>query len=104
MVYLYLVLNSQNILYKNLNDKELRSEMLIGKETMDSVRSQMDKMILLEKKTLMSRELNYNDTIKVTPIFIYITLLITLVLISISYIRINRDLEKLQISNNRPCL
>ncbi|WP_284652260.1 sensor histidine kinase [Flavobacterium terrisoli] len=97
----YLSKTLHRSLYKGLNDKELRHQMLVGKETMDSVRSQMDKMILLEKKTLIARELNYKDTIKVTPIFIYITLLITLVLISISYIRINRDLEKMQVANNR---
>ena len=43
----------------------------------------------------------YKDTVKVTPVFLYVMLLITLVLISISYIRITKDLEKLQISNNR---
>nr|WP_294775275.1 CHASE3 domain-containing protein [uncultured Flavobacterium sp.] len=86
---------------KSLNDEELKTKLLIGKQTMDSVRHQINVMILLEKKNLKSRELSYKDTIKVTPIFIYITLLITLVLISISYIRINRDLEKMQVSNNR---
>ncbi|MBP6557533.1 MAG: CHASE3 domain-containing protein [Flavobacterium sp.] len=88
-------------LNKGLNDKEVKEKLVIGKHTMDSVRSQINTMILLEKKNLKYRELSYKDTIKVTPVFIYITLLITLVLISISYIRINRDLEKLQISNNR---
>jgi signal transduction histidine kinase len=88
-------------LKKSLSDKELRHKLLIGKETMDSVRSQINIMMLLEKKNLKARELEYKDTIKVTPFFIYITLLITLLLISISYIRINRDLAKLQISNNR---
>jgi signal transduction histidine kinase len=88
-------------LNKSLDDPEVRQKMLIGRQTMDSVRSQINEMILLEKKNLKSRELDYKDTIKVTPVFIYVTLLITLLLISISYIRINRDLEKLQISNNR---
>lgn len=97
----YLSLTLHLSLKKDLNDKDLKEKLLVGKNTMDSVRSQINTMILLEKETLKSRELSYNDTIKVTPIFIYITLLITLVLISISYIRINRDLEKLQVSNNR---
>ncbi|MBP8158138.1 MAG: CHASE3 domain-containing protein, partial [Flavobacterium sp.] len=88
-------------LTKSFKDTELKEKLLIGKQTMDSVRNQINIMMLLEKKNLKSRELSYKDTIKVTPIFIYITLLITLVLISISYIRINRDLEKMQVSNNR---
>jgi len=88
-------------LTKSLSDKSVREKMLIGKQTMDSVRSQINKMILLEKKNLKARELSYKDTIKVTPIFVYVTLLITLLLISISYIRINRDLDKMQLANNR---
>ncbi|RKS02426.1 CHASE3 domain-containing protein [Flavobacterium sp. 102] len=88
-------------LNRKLDDKKLKEQLIIGKHTMDSVRSQVNSMILLEKKNLKLRELSYKDTIKVTPIFIYVTLLITLVLISISYIRITRDLEKLQLSNNR---
>ncbi|MGL2966214.1 sensor histidine kinase [Flavobacterium sp. XGLA_31] len=87
-------------LKRDLNDKELKNKLLIGKKTMDSVRSQINTMILLEKKNLKEHELNYKDTIKVTPIFVYVILLITLVLISISYIRITRDLDKLKASNN----
>ncbi|TBX70061.1 histidine kinase [Flavobacterium silvisoli] len=88
-------------LKKPLNDPELKRKLLIGKKTMDSVRSQINYMIALEKKALKGRDKRYKDTIKVTPVFIYVTLLITLLLISISYIRINRDLEKMQLSNNR---
>ena len=87
-------------LKKSLSDKELKDKLIIGRETMDSVRNQINQMILLEKKTLKERELYYKDTIKVTPVFVYITLLITLLLISISYVRITKDLEKLQIYNN----
>jgi signal transduction histidine kinase/CHASE3 domain sensor protein len=88
-------------LKRPLSDPRLKHELLIGRQTMDSVRSQINQMILLEKKALKGRDKRYNETIKVTPVFIYVTLLITLLLISISYIRINRDLEKLQLSNNR---
>ncbi|MCF6128749.1 CHASE3 domain-containing protein [Flavobacterium sp. AS60] len=96
----YLSLALHLSLKKSITDKEVKEKLVIGKQTMDSIRNQVDKMILFEKKTLKGRELYYKDTIKVTPIFVYITLLITLMLISISYIRITRDLEKLQISNN----
>lgn len=88
-------------LTKPLHDKAIKEKLVIGQETMDSIRNQIDQMILLEKKTLKTRELDYNDTIEVTPIFVYVTLLITLLLISISYIRINKDLDRTQVSNNR---
>ncbi len=88
-------------LNRPLSDKMLKEKLAIGKQTMDSVRRQINEMILLEKKTLKEREIYYKDTVKFTPVFVYVMLLITLVLISISYIRITKDLEKLQISNNR---
>lgn len=84
-----------------LQSKELKEKLFIGKQTMDSIRFRINEMIDLEKKTLKARELRYDDTIQITPIFIYITLLITLLLISVSYIRIANDLKKLQLSNNR---
>ncbi|WP_333600571.1 sensor histidine kinase [Flavobacterium sp.] len=97
----YLSLSLHLSLKKPLSDKTLKEKLIIGKETMDSVRSQINQMILFEKKTLKARELRYKDTIKVTPVFIYITLLITLLLISVSYIRITKDLDKMQLANNR---
>ena len=96
----YLSLTLHMSLTNPLSNKELKKKLVIGKQTMDSVRNQINEMILLEKKTLRGRELYYNDTIEVTPIFVYVTLLITLLLISISYMRITKDLEKLQASNN----
>lgn len=97
----YLSLALHLSLKKPLTDKVVKEKLIIGKQTMDSIRNQIDKMILLEKKTLKQQELNYKDTIKVTPVFVYITLLVTLVLITISYIRIIKDLDRLKISNNR---
>jgi signal transduction histidine kinase/CHASE3 domain sensor protein len=100
--YLSLTLNMS--LDKPLSDKELKEKLVIGKQTMDSIRKQVDEMLLVEKKMLKTRESNYVDTIKVTPVFIYLTLLVTLLLISISYIRINKDLDKLKMTNNRLAL
>lgn len=88
-------------LTKPLSDPKLKGKLTVAKETMDSIRTQINQMILFEKKLLKDREHNYTDTIKVTPIFVYITLLTTLLLISISYIRINKDLDRFKISNNR---
>lgn len=100
----YLSMTLHLSLKKPLNDKNLKEKLNIGKQSMDSIRFQINEMLLLEKQLLAKRELNYKDTIKVTPIFIYITLLITLLLISISYIRINKDLDKVKNSNNRLAL
>lgn len=87
-----------------VTDPRFRESLIVGRETMDSVRHQINKMISSEKKLLISREEKYKDTIEITPKFVYLTLIVTLLLISISYIRINKDLDKLQRSNNRLAL
>ena len=88
-------------LKKSLSDKMLEEKLLIGKQTMDSIRNQINEMIYLEKKALKKREVYNKDTIKFTPIFVYATLLIMLLVLSVSYSRISKDFDKLQISNNR---
>lgn len=100
----YLSLSMHLSLEKPLNNKLVKEKLEIGKQTMDSIRKQVDEMIRTEKNLLKKREVNYKDTVKVTPIFVYVTLLVTLLLISISYLRISKDLEKLQASNNRLAL
>jgi len=97
----YLSSSMHMSLMKPLSDPKLKEKLEVAKVTMDSIRTQINQMILFEKKLLKDREHNYIDTIKVTPIFVYITLLTTLLLISISYIRINKDLDRFKISNNR---
>jgi len=96
----YLSASMQLAHTKPVTDHALKEKLVIGKITMDSIRIQINEMILLEKNLLKNREISYTDTIKVTPVFVYITLLITLVLISISYVRISKDLDKLKMSNN----
>lgn len=97
----YLSLALHLSLDKPLTNIDLKEKLIIGKQTMDSLRKQIDEMIIVEKNLLRKREGEYKNTIEVTPIFVYATLLVTLLLISISYIRINNDLDNTQISNNR---
>ncbi|MDI1317979.1 CHASE3 domain-containing protein [Flavobacterium sp.] len=96
----YLSATLQMAYSKPISDQVLQEKLIIGKAAMDSIRTQINEMILFEKKLLKNREIDYFDTMEVTPVFVYITLLITLLLISISYMRINKDLDKLKISNN----
>jgi signal transduction histidine kinase/CHASE3 domain sensor protein len=100
----YLSLTLHLSMEKPLTDKVLQEKIEIGKQTMDSIRTQIDEIIKVERKMLKTREITYKDTVKVTPVFIYLTLLVTLLLISISYIRINKDLDKLKMTNNRLAL
>lgn len=100
----YLSLTLHLSMKKPLSDKKLKAKLDIGKQTMDSIRKQIDEMNRVEKRMLKEKERDYKDTVKVTPVFIYLTLLVTLLLISISYIRINKDLDRMKITNNRLAL
>ena len=82
------------------NDKVLFDNLLAGKKHMDSVRLNVQKMITLEENLLNDRQQAYEDTMNYTPLFIYLTLLITLILITISFLKMNTDLIILRKANN----
>ena len=82
------------------NDQDLFTNLLAGKNHMDSVRINVRKMIALEKNLLHQRQQAYEDTMNYTPLFIYLTLLITLILITISFLKMNTDLIILRKANN----
>lgn len=71
-----------------------------GRIIMDSIRKKTNEMIKNEEKTLNNRQESYQDYISDTPLFIYLTLLITLLMITIAFVKMNRDLIFLKRSNN----
>ena len=71
-----------------------------GKILMDSIRVEIDKMAVLENKTLNERKQKQSQILDLTPIFIYLTLLLTLGIISIAFIRINSDLRTMEDKKN----
>lgn len=103
----FLINKRKNYLSKNiyllLNSKIRKDEFLnnlkIGKITMDSIRDHIDQMDQIEDRLFKIRTADYKSTMKFTPIIIYITLLITLLLIFISFVKISRDLKTLKASN-----
>ncbi|MEC4005723.1 CHASE3 domain-containing protein [Flavobacterium sp. SUN052] len=90
---IYLVLNS------NLRREEFLHNLKIGKITMDSIRDHINDMDKIEDHLFKTRTADYESTMKFTPIIIYITLLVTLFLIFISFVKINKDLKRLKTSN-----
>jgi signal transduction histidine kinase/CHASE3 domain sensor protein len=87
---LYLVRTNPNYDHKVLNDN-----LHIGRQTMDSIRLKIEEMSITQKKILQNRQREYESTMNYTPLLIYLTLLVTLVLITIAFIKINRDVVKL---------
>lgn len=106
---LYYINKRQNYLSKALYlaeqdnyDKEVFNDYLItGKKTMDSIRTKIEDMIVAQKQLLENRQRNYESTMSYTPLLIYLTLLVTLLLITFAFIKMNRDLVKLRKTINR---
>jgi signal transduction histidine kinase/CHASE3 domain sensor protein len=81
---------------ENYDKKTLKNYLVIGKSTMDSVRTKIENMMSTQQNLLQNRQEEYKSSMNYTPLLIYLTLLVTLVLITISFIKMNRDLVKLR--------
>lgn len=81
---------------KNYDKNELSKNLVIGRKTMDSIRSQIEEMMITEKILLNYRQQEYISTMNYTPLLIYLTLIVTLLLITIAFIKMNRDLVLLK--------
>jgi signal transduction histidine kinase/CHASE3 domain sensor protein len=81
---------------ENYDKKVLKNYLIIGKSAMDSVRNKIEDMMIAQKYLLQNRQEEYKSSMNYTPLLIYLTLLVTLVLITISFIKMNRDLVKLR--------
>ncbi|WP_158728145.1 MULTISPECIES: CHASE3 domain-containing protein [unclassified Flavobacterium] len=81
---------------KNYNKNELAKNLSIGRKTMDSIRSKIEDMMITEKILLINRQQEYISTMNYTPLLIYLTLIITLVLITFAFLKMNGDLVLLK--------
>ena len=105
---LYYINKKQNYLSKSLylikqnktDELELHNNLTEGKIAMDSIRYKIEDMMIAEKNLLNGRQKDYEDTMSYTPIFIYLTLLITLFLITSAFLKMNNDLSVLKKANN----
>ncbi len=105
---LFYINKKQNTLSKSIyllkqdkiDELQINKNLLLGKGIMDTVRYKVDDMIAVEKNLLERRQKDYENTMNYTPLFIYLTLLITLILITISFVRMNGDLITLKEANN----
>ena len=88
---------------KNYEDKDLYKKYYEanGKKVMDEIRSKVDEMNALENSLLKKREYNFQDNASYTPLYALLVIFITLILIVLSYLKINSDFKRLQRSNSR---
>lgn len=68
---------------------------------MDSIRQQTDTIFNLESKLLDDRQKKYQVDLRFTPLFFYVILLLTLVLIIITYQKISNDLKLITAKNDQ---
>ncbi|QTE21438.1 CHASE3 domain-containing protein [Polaribacter cellanae] len=70
-----------------------------GKQTMDNIRAAISKMISHQNELLQIRKKKSNESLTNTPLVIYSVLIITLVLLLLTYAKINKDLKILKEKN-----
>jgi len=66
---------------------------------MDAIRDDVKKMIAIENKKLDKVQLSTTKKLELTPIFLYSLLIFVLILILITYLKINKDLSDLKSKN-----
>ena len=70
-----------------------------GKKILDAIRDKIKIMIALQNSRLETRQKDYDKSLKLTPIFLYIVLLLSLLLMIVSYYRIMYNIKKLKTTN-----
>lgn len=81
-------------------DKTFKKNFILGKVVMDSIRIQIDKMIAAENKSLDIKNKEYAYQIYITPVFTITIILLTLILILLSFFKINNDVKRLKLIND----
>ncbi|MES2811443.1 MAG: ATP-binding protein [Bacteroidota bacterium] len=83
-----------------LGSTELNDDFLSGKKVMYDIRKVINKMIDIEEDLLHKRSYIYQNNQKTTPVYIYLTLLFTLGLITLSYVKMSKDLNNIKANND----
>lgn len=84
-----------------LNTTEFDNLLIEGKKTMDKIRSEIAEMIKYQNKLLQLRKDKNTRSLTNTPLIIYSVLIITLLLLLLTYAKINKDLKNLKIKNEQ---
>ncbi|MDD7886620.1 CHASE3 domain-containing protein [Flavivirga sp. 57AJ16] len=83
----------------DLGNPVFKENFWAGKQAMDAVRDKVKHMIALENKLLEEQQSELKENLKVTPIFLYMVLLMCLLLMYGAYAKIISNLKKLKKSN-----
>ena len=85
----------------DLTNPIFKENFLAGKKAMDAVRNKIKEMIAFENKLLKEQQDKLQENLKVTPIFLYLVLLMSLLIMYGAYAKISSNLKKLKKSNEQ---
>lgn len=85
---------------KPIEIAKFKEVFLESKAYMTSVRKHLSLMISFENNLLEERLKNHETNIKFTPVFLFSSIVFTLILIFLAYVKIDNDLEKLEKKNH----
>lgn len=84
-----------------INTELFKTRLFEEKIILDSIRHQVNEITDLENELLNDRQKDYQSDLRFTPLFFYLVLLVTLVIIIIAFTKINTDLIKIKAQNDQ---
>jgi signal transduction histidine kinase len=96
----YMAMSLESIALKTESKEQMNENMLAGKEVMDGIRNQINKMEDLEISYFNAHQEKYNQEVIFSPISTYLFAIFSLVIFILSFFKINKDIGTLHQSNS----
>lgn len=93
-------IESQNSNPNYKNSQNFIADLNRGRSIMDSINAETSQMLFVEKEKLKIRNSDYQYQTKITPVFTIGMVFFVLFLLIFSFLKINNDVRKLQLSND----
>lgn len=84
--------------YDTFTSEKIKENLLEGRRVMDRISIVIEKMLSIEQDLLLKRDLTNSSLTSTTPKIIFITLFTTIAIISLAFVKINRDLDEMKVS------
>lgn len=82
--------------YDTFTTNELKNNLLQARIYMDKISEVIDEMLAIERELLVKRDQANHSLTNTTPKIIFITLFSTIAIISLAFVKINRDLDEMR--------
>ena len=86
--------------FEFIKTKKFKENLKYGKVIMDSIRTETNKMINVETQNIANNNIAYQHQTTITPLFTIGMVFFVLLLLILSFSKINVDVRKLQLSND----